>query len=83
MSEQTQPTIKLGIYQHFKNVKEYRVLGIGTHSETLEELVVYQARYEDSEFGPEHIWLRPKNNFFQMVEYQGKTVPRFKYLRSD
>ena len=36
--------IRPGRYRHFKG-KEYRVLGVARHSETLEPLVVYQALY--------------------------------------
>ncbi|MBR3598761.1 MAG: DUF1653 domain-containing protein, partial [Lachnospiraceae bacterium] len=59
---------------HYKGNK-YKVLGIAKHSETLEEMVVYQAQYGD--FG---IWVRPKDMFFEMVVVDGKTVPRFKKL---
>jgi len=37
--------IKLDIYRHYKGEK-YRVLGIAKHSETFEDLVVYEALYE-------------------------------------
>ena len=33
--------LKLGKYRHYKG-KEYDVIGVATHSETLEELVVYE-----------------------------------------
>ncbi len=32
--------MKLGKYKHYKG-KEYEVIGVATHSETLEEVVVY------------------------------------------
>ena len=38
--------LKPGKYRHFKG-KEYRLIGVATHSETLEPMVVYQALYED------------------------------------
>lgn len=58
-------------YKHFKG-KEYLVLNIARHSETLEEMVVYQALYGD--YG---IWVRPLDMFIEMVEAEGKLVRRF------
>ena len=61
-----------GVYRHFSTGDEYSVLGVATHSETEEELVVYQARY-----GEKKIWVRPTEMFFEKVLHGGKTVPRF------
>ena len=44
-------------YRHFKG-KEYEVIAIGKHSETLEEMVVYKALY-----GNNDIWIRPLSMF--------------------
>mgnify|MGYP001077659223 FL=1 len=71
--------MKLGTYKHYKN-KFYTVLGMARHTETLEELVVYQAQYDDPEFGPKAIWVRPKKMFEESVEWEGKTVPRFEFI---
>ncbi len=60
-------------YRHYKN-KPYKLLGIARHSETLEELALYETRYENKE-GP--LWVRPKEMFFESVEVAGKTIPRF------
>lgn len=66
--------IKPGKYRHFKG-NEYKLLYIARHSETLEEMVVYQALY--GEYG---IWVRPASMWNEMVEHQGKTVRRFEYI---
>ena len=63
-----------GKYEHYKG-KPYRVLAVAKHSETLEEMVVYQQLY-----GEEGFWVRPLGMFLETVEVNGKTVPRFKYI---
>lgn len=60
-----------GLYQHFKGFR-YKVLNIARHSETLEELVVYQALY-----GEGGIWVRPLSMFLENVTRDGQTQPRF------
>ncbi len=67
-------SLKLGEYGHYKG-KRYRVIGVAQHSETLEELVVYQKLYDDR-----GLWVRPLKMFLEDVEVEGKKVPRFKYL---
>lgn len=69
-------TMQLGKYRHYKG-KEYDVLGVAHHSETLEELVVYRARYESEDFGKNALWVRPKRMFLEEVEIDGKRMPRF------
>lgn len=49
------------------------------HSETLEELVVYQALYE-TEFGVDSLWVRPKSIFFEQIAHDGGFVQRFKKI---
>ncbi len=58
-------------YRHFKG-NIYRVLHIAKHSETLEDIVVYQAMY-----GERAIWVRPKAMFEEVIERDGKTFRRF------
>lgn len=67
----------LGIYQHYKG-GEYEVLGIGTHSETEEKLVIYRALYN-----PYEIWIRPYEMFFETTEVNGESIPRFKKNESE
>ena len=66
---------KPGIYQHYKG-KKYRVIGVAKHSETLEDMVVYEALYENE---VSKLWVRPLDMFLEEVEIDGKIVPRFKY----
>ena len=63
--------IKRGKYRHFKG-KEYEVLGVAKHSETLEELVVYRALYGDGA-----VWVRPVSMWNETIEHNGETVKRF------
>ena len=66
--------IKPGKYRHFKG-NEYEVLGMGLHSETLEEMVVYRALYGDC-----GLWVRPAAMWNEMVEKDGKKIKRFSYI---
>lgn len=63
-----------GIYRHFKG-NRYKVLHLAKHSETEEELVVYQALY--GELG---IWVRPLAMFCEEIEWDGRRMLRFTLL---
>ena len=60
---------------HKHKGKQYRVLGVGRHTETLEELVMYEALYENP-LG--RLWCRPLKMWLESVEVNGTKVPRFK-----
>lgn len=63
-----------GLYKHYKGL-QYKVIGIARHSESLEELVVYQALY-----GEHGIWVRPLGMFLENVTIDGRSQPRFKFV---
>ncbi len=67
-------TVKCGRYRHFKG-NEYQVLGTARHSETQEELVVYQALY-----GTQELWVRPAEMWHETVEREDYRGPRFVYI---
>lgn len=66
--------IKPGRYRHFKG-KEYEVVGVAKHSETLEEYVVYRALYGEGE-----LWVRPASMWNETVERDGKKYRRFTFI---
>ena len=66
--------IKPGKYRHFKG-KEYRVIGVASHSESLEPMVVYQALYGDG-----GLWVRPAAMWDEWVEREDYRGPRFIYV---
>ncbi len=66
--------IRAGRYRHYKG-KEYEVIGVARHSETLQEMVVYRALY-----GERGLWVRPKGMFCEEVEVEGRKVPRFQLI---
>ena len=66
--------IKPGRYRHFKG-REYEVIGVAKHSETLEEMVVYRQLY-----GEHGLLVRPASMWEETVERDGKTYKRFTYI---
>lgn len=66
--------IPLGKYKHYKG-NDYQVIGVATHSETLELEVVYQKLYDDHS-----LWVRPLSMFIETVEVNGEKVPRFGWV---
>jgi hypothetical protein len=68
----------LGKYQHYKG-NYYQVLAIAKHSETLEEVVVYECLYDNPR---SKTWVRPLKMFREKVMVNGKKVPRFSYIKN-
>jgi hypothetical protein len=66
--------MKTGRYRHYKG-RDYIVLGVARHSETEEELVVYQQDY-----GDRSLWVRPQAMFQETVHVDGQTIPRFQFV---
>jgi hypothetical protein len=60
-----------GIYRHFKGEK-YKVIGVAYHTETLDELVIYESLGDNKK-----IWARPKKMFFDVIE---KNKKRFELI---
>lgn len=70
-------TLRPGRYRHFKG-KEYELLFVATHSETLEPMVVYRALY-----GERGVWVRPAAMWSELVERDGYRGPRFTPVEGD
>jgi hypothetical protein len=66
--------VEPGRYVHYKG-GEYEVLGVASHSETEEQLVVYRALY-----GARGLWVRPEAMVGETVETADGPVPRFRRL---
>ncbi|MFA6191514.1 MAG: DUF1653 domain-containing protein [Sulfurimonas sp.] len=66
--------MKTGIYEHYKG-NRYEVIDTVRHSESEELMVLYRALY-----GDEGLWVRPYSMFFEEIEIDKKTVPRFKFI---
>ena len=62
------------VYKHYKG-NYYKVIGVAKHTETLEDLVVYQALY-----GDKSVWCRPKSMWNEEVEFNGNKVKRFELI---
>lgn len=69
--------LQRGIYQHYKG-QIYQVFHVARHSETEEQLVVYQCLYGDYS-----MWVRPLSMFVETVELEdGQVIPRFKLIQA-
>jgi len=68
------PVTPPGRYRHYKG-REYEVVGVVRHSETLEPLVLYRPLYNDS-----GLWVRPHGMFFEDITVDGVRRPRFERI---
>jgi hypothetical protein len=66
-----------GKYRHFKG-NEYELIGVASHSETMEPLVVYRALY-----GEKGLWVRPAAMWTETVVREDYTGPRFFKIPDD
>ncbi|MDD2565333.1 MAG: DUF1653 domain-containing protein [Candidatus Gracilibacteria bacterium] len=66
--------MKIGNYRHYKG-KDYEVIGVGKHSENLEEFVIYKQLY--GEYG---LRIRPRQMFEENIILDGKEIPRFEFI---
>jgi hypothetical protein len=64
--------ILTGFYKHYKG-DYYKVIGVGTHTETHKRFVVYHDQNEK-------IWLRPEKMFAQKVIVNKQHIPRFTFI---
>ena len=69
--------MKPGIYKHAKTGELYRVHFVAKHSETLEDLVVYECLHQNDK---SKYWVRPIMMFNEIVNVNGKQVPRFEFI---
>jgi hypothetical protein len=70
-------TVKLGgTYRHYKG-NLYKVHQIVRHSESLEELVLYETLYQNPHG---RWWVRPLQMFAETVLVDGKSRPRFELV---
>ncbi len=64
---------------HYKG-REYEVLGLALHSETMEKMVVYKPLYETPDIPEGMLWVRPLNMFMEQVDVNGTFMPRFRRI---
>ena len=55
------------------------VIGTALHSETLEEFVVYK-HVTGARAGEPHYWVRPVKMFNEIIDKNGKMIPRFEFI---
>lgn len=67
--------LKKGFYEHYKGGK-YEVLMVARIAdEDLDEVVVYR-----TSLSPEDVWVRSLREFCEVIEVNGKIVPRYRFI---
>lgn len=73
-----------GVYEHYKSTPKdrryYQILGFARHTETEEIVAVYIPLYVIPQHSGLRLQVRPLEMFVEDVEYNGKIVPRFRYV---
>lgn len=70
-------SIQIGKYRHYKG-HLYEVINVAKHTESLEEVVVYRALYDEFK-----LWVRPLAMFMENVEINGKMQKRFEFVTDE
>ena len=68
--------IQKGIYKHYKG-NLYGVIGLGKHSETREEMVIYRSMRDESQ-----VWVRPLKMWNETIIVDGKKIKRFELVEA-
>ncbi len=68
--------IRTGVYEHYKG-KRYRVIVIAKDESTLEDMVVYEALYENA---VSRYWVRPASLFNEVITVDAYRGPRFRFI---
>lgn len=70
------------VVRHYRNKKDYTILGQVWNTQTDAWVILYQAEYDDPELGLEPRFVRPVTEFFELVENEeGQLVPRFSIVK--
>lgn len=65
-------------YEHVKTGRKYKLVALAKDSSSLEELVVYEALYDNK---VSKIWVRSKKGFMgEALSPDGTTHPRFRLV---
>lgn len=65
------------IYKHSKTGNLYKIVAVAKHSESLEDMVIYEAQYENP---LSKIWARPLTSFTEKIILDGREVKRFELI---